>query len=111
RVAGEHLHPVEDDGVQAATREPSLRAHVVPVRPDADLRIVVSEGEGEVVEEPAAGDRIARLRDRDTLMRRWRREAGRVGELADQPAIGEIVVDDNRIAVVSGRARPGKARG
>src|SRR5439155_9710927 len=50
--------------------------------------------EVEAVAEPAAG-RIARRRDGDALIGRHRD----TGELGDDPAVGELVVEDDRVAV------------
>ena len=100
RVAGEHLRPVEGDRVQAPAGEAPLGAQVVGVRPDAELGIVVREVELEQVEEPAARDGVRRLRYRDALEGRRGLEAVWDRELAHHPAIGEVVIDDDRVPVV-----------
>src|SRR5207248_5960100 len=81
-----------------------VRGHVVTVRPDADLRVVVEHvrAEQERVQVVRAG-RVAGRRDRDALAVLLAR--GRLrDELRDEPPFRELVVDDDRVAVVVGRA-------
>jgi hypothetical protein len=64
----------------------------------------------EGVEVPAAADRVGCLRDREALVRTGRVDdvPGPVqleGEVADDPVVGEGVVDDHRIAEVVGVAQ------
>ena len=99
RLTGQHLRPIQ--GAHLRPREGTaveevVDGQVVAVRPDSELRIVrelVAEGEG--VPRVRAG-RIAGRRHGDTL--EVRRRADR--ELLDDPAVGETVVDDRRVAVV-----------
>ena len=88
--------------------------HVQPVRPDPHLRVVGEPRMPGVVsadriEPPAAGDRIPRLGDGDALVVRPVLDV-RPGEVGDDVAVGQLVVDHRRVAGVAGvawRARPG----
>src|SRR6185369_15916525 len=85
--------------------------HVVAVGPDAEVRIVweLRAGRLEVVDVVRAR-RVAGLRDGDALVE-WRRCARACeGELAEQPAVGHLVVHDYRVAVVVRRAYPAERR-
>ena len=109
RVAVEHpdLHVLER--ARPSRREDAGR-HVDPVRPDAELRVV-----GELaaaldlhrVEVPAARHWIGARGHRYALVHRAARVV-RPGEVRDDPAVAERVVDDDRVAlvvVVAGSAR------
>ena len=85
--------------------------HVVAIRPYAQFGIVAKEVAGENtgvdlhgVEVPATGHRVAGLGDCDTLVVR----AGVLiepGEVRDDPAVDQRVVEHHRVAVVAGVAR------
>ena len=80
-------------------------------RPDAELRIVVQVRlvRDVLVRAPRAG-RVAGLRDRDALVERPVRKRG-VRQLARQPAVGELVVEHDRVSAIAGRhAAVGLAR-
>ena len=81
---------------------------VVPVRPDAELRIVVKIGVRVIVPRPLT-DRIAAARDRDADVIGALRLVG-VRELRDQPPVGERIVEDDAIAVAALFARAPEAR-
>ena len=115
RRAGVHLLLVERPDVEAEVRPAGRVAehvgrHVDAVRPDAELRVVAeAAGGGDRVEVPAAGDRVARLRDGEaledasgglTLPRAVELER----EVGDEPAVLEAVVEDDRVAEVVGVA-------
>ena len=61
------------------------------------------------IEEPAAADRVAGLRYANALIKRpiKRRES----EIADHPAIGEMIVENKRVTVVRAAARSAGQRG
>src|SRR5206468_1603002 len=77
-------------------------AHEVGGRPDTELRIVREVRGGRAVAADLVGvaipgpGRVAGGRDSDTLEVR----RGEGGELADQPAVGELVVEHHRVAPV-----------
>src|SRR5207253_105088 len=81
-----------------------VRRHVQAVRPDAELRIVIEVVANlDRIEVPAAGQRVATLRRGETLVRRREDVAaniGQEGEVGDDPAVFERVIDDDRIAKV-----------
>ena len=87
-----------------------VRRHVDPVRPDAELRVVVQgPRRGDRVEVPAAVDRVAGLRDGEALEGAGRVDdvAGAVeleGEVRDDPAVLVAVVEHDGIAEVVGVA-------
>ena len=93
--------------IRGPRRVEDVVAHVVRVGPDPEVWVVVEVGsEGVSVAVVGAG-RVTGLRDRDALVSR----NGGSRELADQPAVGELVVEDDRIAVavelaVAAEARP-----
>ena len=97
-LAREHLGAVVRADLRAGERRPvpeHVEARVVGVGPDSELRVV---GEVRVLERVAIvrAGRVAARRDGDALEVRRRRD----GELADDPAIGDPVVRDGRVAVV-----------
>ena len=85
--------------------------HVVAIRPYAQFRIVAKEVAGENtgvdlhgVEVPATGHRVAGLGDCDTFVVR----TGVLiepGEVRDDPAVDQRVVEHHRVAAVAGVAR------
>ena len=102
RLAGDHLVALEAPDSLAARRVELRRGHRVRVlsRPDAELGIVVELRlvHEELVCAPARG-RIARIRDRDALVERPLARAVE-RELRDHPALRELVVEHDRVAVV-----------
>ena len=116
RVAGEQLRAVDGVGADAGERPSGANSRVlmyVGVGPDAVLRVVgeVRAG-GERVAEVGAR-RIGRLRDRDAD-----EELGAGGgELRQDPAVGELVVQHDRVArrsavwQVAAEARPERVVG
>ncbi len=92
RLAGEHLGPVEGQGGVGAL----VRAHVVRVRPDADLEVVGECRRRELVTVVRAR-RVGSLRDGDAY-------AIAIRELREEPAVRHPVVDGDRISVRGGGA-------
>ena len=72
----------------------------IGIVPDAAMRIVVLRRCREAVEPPAAGDRVFRLGNIDAHLRRGRSAA----HFEQEPAIGEPIEEDNRIADRGGAA-------
>src|SRR5439155_22256508 len=105
-LAVEHLIALEgpkaDSGVAGAEQE-LVRSHRVRVLagPNANLRVIVELRlvHGELVSAPAAC-RIAGRRDGRALPVRRLVAAAVERELRDHPALGELVVDHNRVAAV-----------
>ena len=100
--ASEHAGAVEGPGGRPCEAVPAevVGRHVVGVGPEPELGVIGEIATRERVAEVAAGG-VARGRHRDAV------EVGdrgavraRDGELVDDPAIGELVVDDARVAVV-----------
>ncbi len=91
-AADEHLRPVEGVGGGAAL----IARGIVGVRPDTVFRVVRKAGRGELIGEPAAGDRIAGLGDVDA------ETVAGAAELAQEPAVGELVEEHDRIAEAGG---------
>ena len=110
RIADQHLGAVEREHARAgpAGGVELVVRHVVPVRPDAEMGIVVHlvVRHDEIVEIPRPRG-IARLRNRDHLVARRRAD----DELAQEPAVGQVVVEHDRIAVVRRRRRGGESGG
>ena len=109
RTSGNHLRPFEGDDALAAptaadnTAGELIDRHVVPVGPHAKFRIVVQFRERVGVPVPRP-ERAARRRHGDALIERAARIV-RERELGHQPAIGDLVVEHDRIAVVPRLAR------
>ena len=104
----DHLRPLEDVDASAEERRTrrveGVRRHVISVGPDADVRIVDEvHGVGHEVVEVVGPGRVLRFRDRDALVRVARSRSH--DKLGEDPASGENVVSDDRIAVVVTRAR------
>ena len=97
--AGEHVGSVE----RVDRGRAFVRAEVVGVGPDGVLRVVRELGEREDVVVPAAADRVRRLRHVDAQV------VARRGELGDQPALRELVVEHDRVAAAR-RAGAGAAQ-
>ena len=109
-MAREHRAPVVRADLGAEEARASVVEHVerrvVRVRPDAELRII---GEVRVLERVAIvrAHRVAARRDGDALQVRSRADR----ELADDPAVRELVVLDRRVTVVvrfAAAAEPGE---
>ena len=112
RSPGQHLLALKCPHVEATVGKPTLGSHVIAVRPHADLGIVriywiARRVVGRKrIQVPSAGDRVVGSGDGDALAI----VGGRVHcELADQPAIRQMVVSNDRIAIVVGLARPAEA--
>jgi hypothetical protein len=102
RGAGQHRRPVERERLRAqvalSLSVEHVGAHVVRVRPHPELR-VVDEVLSEV--EPVAvvgAARVAGTRDGDALVGDDARGVV-AGELRDDPAVGQLVVEHYRVAV------------
>ena len=70
-------------------------AHVIAVRPHAEMRIIEevrSKVKGVTI---VATGGVAGGRDRDTFVGRY----ARAGKLADEPAVGELIVQHDRVTV------------
>ena len=96
-LAAQHGGAVVSTGIGAdkVVAVEHVEGFVVGVGPDAHLGIVVEVGVLERVAIPGAGG-VGRDRDGDAL----HVGAGGDGELAHHPAVGELVVGDDGIAVV-----------
>ncbi len=118
-LPGEHFVALEGPHGRAyisrACRVELMRAHVIPIGPQADVRIVLELGcAKEKIINVICARSVRGLRDGNTFVPRRGRTAGRAegkGELTQQPAVRELVIDDNRIAVVvvftcSGQSAP-----
>ena len=108
-IAGEHRRPVERERLRAekrvARRVEDVHAHVIGVGPDGDVGIVEEvRAQVKAVAGISAG-RVGRGGDGDALVCR----NGRPGELADEPAVGELVVEHDRVAVAGRLADAGEA--
>ena len=97
RVAVEHVGPVEGHRRHVAAE---VRRHVVGVRPDAQFEVVGERAHVEFIEVISPGDGIRGARDGDAHVRG-------AGELAEQPAICQRVIENNRVAQVLRRAGAG----
>ncbi len=103
--AGEHRRPVEGERLRAeegcARRVEHDHAHVVGVGPHGELGIV-EEVRAQVKAVPVIGAcGIRRGGDGDALVRR----VPGAGELADEPAVGNLVVEHDRVTLTAGLAR------
>jgi hypothetical protein len=108
-ITHEHLRALEGEGAGAVEGPPEgelVGRHVIAVGPDAQVRVVgeLFAGGDEVVEVVGPG-RIPGLGEGDALVV-GRRVLRGEGELAQKPAVGQGVVEDDPIAVVVGRADP-----
>ena len=110
------LTPIKHNRLRAqkhrASRVEDVCGHVIPIRPDTELRVIKEvAGKMKTVTKRGAGG-IAGLRNGDALVLR-NTGAARSGELADDPSIGELVVDHHRItaaAKLTGAAKAGPDR-
>src|SRR5919197_53863 len=58
------------------------------------------------VKKPAAADRVARLGNADALIERsCARKCSGKGKIADHPAISNLIIEDEAIAIVEARTR------
>ena len=108
-IPRDHLHPVE--GADLGARPPApvgedVVHHVVAVRPDSAFPVIVEVASVVVRVGVPGAQRVGRLRDGNAL------EVGRRadGELRQEPAVGEGVVENEGVAVVVRRAAPPEAR-
>ena len=108
-VADQHLgalHRVEAGAEEYRPRRVEvIGRHVVAIRPHADVR-VIGEGTGEgqeVVSEILTG-RVARLRHGDVHVHLARPIESQV-ELEEEPAVGQLIIEHYRVAVVIRRIR------
>ena len=117
RIAVEHVGPVEHPCIQVVRRTVvtiALTDHVVAVRPDGELRIIVRDPELEGVRKKAVRDRVRTFGNRNALhCQRIARVRQVVSKLGDYPTVRQMVVNDIRIAppadaavVVRRSARP-----
>src|SRR5205085_10353445 len=112
RVAVLHLLAVEGPHLrvlkQALTGAGEVvRRHVDRVRPDTELRVVGERAAAlrlPGVEVPAAADGIAGLRDGEALVEGAAGEV-RPGEVGDDEAVADRIVESDGIASVGGVAR------
>src|SRR5206468_12100769 len=82
-------------------------SHIISVGPDAQLGIVKKVGaEMKAVAVVCAGS-ISGGGNGNALVGNW--AAGRAGELGDDPAIGQVIVEHDRIATAAGLADTTKA--
>ena len=106
RLSRQHGAAVVGAGVGADEGVPveHVESFVVSVGPHAHLRIVIEVG---VLERVAikGSSSVGSCRDRDALQVR----RGGDGELAEDPALRDFVVEDDRIAVIIGLASTAKA--
>ena len=91
-AADEHLGSVESVGRGAGL----VGRSIIGVRPDTIFRIVRKAGRGELIGEPAPGDRIAGLGNVDA------EPVAGVAELAQKPTVGKLVEKHDRIAETGG---------
>ena len=120
RAAVDHrgaIERVDADAVEGRVVREHVDRHVVAVVPQPELGVVadvvrVRRVNLHGVEPVAARHWIARLGDADALIEGGAGE-GREGEVADDPAVGHVVVEDDTVAAVDVRAagRRGAHRG
>jgi len=99
RQTGEHFRAVKGEGLGpekgGARGVEHVHGHVVAVGPDAEMRIIEKVGaQVKGITIVSAGG-IRGSRDGDALVGRNRC----AGELADEPAVGDMVVEDDGVAV------------
>ncbi len=106
RLSGEHLLPIErHDALPGPLEHKSgvlVHGHVVGVGPNAELRIVVQAAE-RVLVPVVLTQRVGRRGHRDALVEgpeEQPEEAVGNRELAEQPAIGQVIVEHDDVAVV-----------
>ncbi|PZR75012.1 MAG: hypothetical protein DLM73_06450 [Chthoniobacterales bacterium] len=110
-LAGQHFCAIESESLRTeigSTRGVEyVHAHVIGVRPDTDVRVVKKVGaEVKAVTVVSAGG-VGRGRDGDALI--GDRPARNAGELADQPAVGQVIVEHDWIAMSAGFTDAAKA--
>ena len=107
-VAGQHLRAVEDEHPRPApvVAVELVVGHVVAIRPDPEVRVVVHlrVGHDEVIEVPRPGG-VGGLGDGDDLVAGGHAD----DELADHPAVGQVIVEHDGVAVVGGGGGRGEA--
>src|SRR5262249_46975006 len=96
--------------IKGATIEKLISGHIVPVRPDTELRVIgkLIFGQYKIIKIVSAG-RVSGLRDRNRFVI-WRSCGTGKCKLADQPAICNTVVQDNGVASVNSRRQAAKRR-
>jgi hypothetical protein len=114
RLTCKHLRAIEGAGasrfkLHVGRHLKHVERHVVGVGPDAQLGIVVQQVAERVLVELVRSRRIGGLRDRDALRKGPALEAGE-RELRQHPAVRQLVVDRDRVAVVCQRAVAAEAR-
>ena len=110
RIAYQHLDPIKHKRLRpeegCASGIKNVRGHVIAVRPDAQLRIIEKIGsEIKAIAVPGSS-RVPGLRHGDAL-RHWN---ANTGELADDPAVSQLIIDHYRIAAAAEFADAAKAR-
>ena len=103
-LALQHLAALEGEGTRPRRRDrvtrELVRRHVVAVRPDAELRVVEEHVRTEQERVQVVGARrIGARRDGDAFAVLLA-AVGRSDELRQQPAVRQLVVDDDRITFV-----------
>ena len=103
-IAHQHLDPIKDKRLRpeegCAQGVENVSSHVIAVRPDAQLGIIKEvAGQVEVVPVPGAGG-VAGLGYGNTLVL-GDRGAARDSKLADNPAVGELIIDHHRITAAT----------
>ena len=107
RSASQHRGAIEGEGLRAKVGRAGgvehVHTHVVGVGPDGEVRII-EEIRPEVKAIPIIGaGGIARGGNRNALVSD-RRASGRTGELADHPAISQLIVKNDGITEAAGLA-------
>ena len=111
-LTDEHLCAIEGKRLRPEIRGAGgikdVHAHVIAVRPDAQVRVIVKvRTEVKPVARVGAG-RVGGGRDSDAFVGD-RSTSGRRRKLADEPAIGEMIVEHHGIAGAAGFARAAEA--
>ena len=109
--ASQHVRAIKSERLGTEIRRPGgieyVHAHIISVGPDAQFGIVEKVGaEMKAVAVVCAGS-ISGGGNGDALVGNW--AAGRAGELADDPAISQVIVEHNGIATAAGLADTTKA--
>ena len=112
RSASQHRGTIERERlrteVSRAGRVEHVHAHVVRVRPDGELGVIeVVRPKVETITIVGAG-RVTRSGNGNTLVRD-RRPSSRAGELADHPAIGQLIIKHDGITKAAGFAGAAEA--
>src|SRR5437660_9888977 len=109
--ASQHVRAIKSERLGTEIRRPGgieyVHAHIISVGPDAQFGIVEKVGaEMKAVAVVCAGS-ISGGGNGDALVGHW--AAGRAGELADDAAISQVIVEHNGNATAAGLADTSKA--